>query len=62
LSNFYIAGCGTVSGGPWAYTATWQHAAVPDESPFAEADRLEAVPEDASGTNFRFLPAEVVAQ
>jgi hypothetical protein len=24
LDNFYIAGCGYVSGGPWSYNATWQ--------------------------------------
>jgi hypothetical protein len=28
LNNFYISECGYVTGGPYAYTATWQHAAV----------------------------------
>jgi C1A family cysteine protease len=29
LVNFYISGCGYVSGGPWSYTATWQGATQP---------------------------------
>jgi hypothetical protein len=29
LDNFFIAGCGSVSGGPWDWTATWQHANPP---------------------------------
>ena len=28
LSNFYISGCGYVSGGPWEWNATWQHSAL----------------------------------
>ncbi len=33
LSDFYIDGCGTVSGGPWSSTATWRHAAVATGAP-----------------------------
>lgn len=29
LRSFYIPGCGTVSGGPWSWTATWRHASPP---------------------------------
>ena len=29
LSSFYISGCGTVSGGPWAYTAVWKNTTQP---------------------------------
>lgn len=28
LSNFYIGGCGYVSGGPWDYRSVWKHAEV----------------------------------
>ena len=28
LDNFYIPGCGYVSGGPWSYDATWQHGSI----------------------------------
>ena len=31
LSSFSISGCGSVTGGPWSYTANWQHAAVASE-------------------------------
>ncbi len=33
LSSFYIAGCGTVSGGPWSYTATWKDSSQPSMQP-----------------------------
>lgn len=29
LSSFYIAGCGTVNGGPWNWTATWTNSSQP---------------------------------
>ena len=29
LSSFYISGCGYVSGGPWAWTATWKNTTQP---------------------------------
>lgn len=29
LSSFYIPGCGYVSGGPFSWTATWKHSALP---------------------------------
>ncbi len=29
LSSFVISGCGTVSGGPWSWTATWQNSSQP---------------------------------
>ena len=29
LSSFYIAGCGTVNGGPWDWTATWTNSSQP---------------------------------
>ncbi|MGC8782573.1 MAG: S8 family serine peptidase, partial [Anaerolineae bacterium] len=44
LNSFYIAGCGYVTGGPWAWTATWMHAAV--QGPPAtgiETERVEPV-------------------
>jgi len=28
LDDYYIPGCGYVSGGPWNVAATWQHAAA----------------------------------
>ena len=31
LSSFSISGCGTISGGPWSWTATWQNAALASE-------------------------------
>jgi hypothetical protein len=33
LSHFNISGCGSVSGGPWSTTATWQHAALATSEP-----------------------------
>jgi hypothetical protein len=29
LSSFYISGCGSVSGGPYSWTATWQNSSQP---------------------------------
>ncbi len=29
LDHFYISGCGSVSGGPWNWTATWQNSSQP---------------------------------
>lgn len=29
LSSFFISGCGTVSGGPWSWSATWQNSSQP---------------------------------
>ncbi len=31
LTSFPISGCGSVTGGPWSYTANWQHAALISE-------------------------------
>lgn len=31
LSGYAISGCGTINGGPWSWTATWQHAALRSE-------------------------------
>jgi len=31
LSSFVISGCGTVTAGPWSWTATWQHATLASE-------------------------------
>ncbi len=31
LSSHVIAGCGTINGGPWSWTATWQYAALASE-------------------------------
>lgn len=31
LSGYVISGCGTINGGPWSWTATWQHAALQSE-------------------------------
>ncbi len=31
LTSFSISGCGSVTGGPWSYTASWQHAALTSE-------------------------------
>ncbi|MBI5567685.1 MAG: S8 family serine peptidase [Chloroflexi bacterium] len=31
LSGFVISGCGTINGGPWNWSATWQHAALVSE-------------------------------
>lgn len=29
LNSYYIPGCGTVNGGPWDFSATWQSASQP---------------------------------
>ena len=31
LNNYSISGCGTVNGGPWSWTASWQSAALASE-------------------------------
>jgi subtilisin family serine protease len=50
LSEFYIDGCGTVSGGPWSWSASWQHSrlsVVP-----AEVVETDAVMPVERNTNF----------
>ncbi|MCX7671772.1 MAG: S8 family serine peptidase, partial [Anaerolineae bacterium] len=51
LSNFYIANCGYVTGGPWTWTANWMHAAgqgMPAEANAVE--RVAAAPPDRAFT------------
>ncbi|MGC9334852.1 MAG: hypothetical protein ACP5JJ_11930, partial [Anaerolineae bacterium] len=48
LSNFYISGCGYVSGGPWSYTATWQGAAQASPDVGGASVVSESVDEDAA--------------
>jgi hypothetical protein len=45
LYNFYILGCGYLTGGPYAYAATWQHTAA---SP------------DSSSSDTRYMPIQAV--
>ncbi len=43
LSNFYIPGCGNVSGGPWSWNASWKNSTQPS---FVEAHVVEVEPVD----------------
>lgn len=55
LDGFYIAGCGTVSGGPYSWSASWQNSSQPSaasvkieklkigENPIAVNDELYTV-------------------
>jgi hypothetical protein len=40
LENYFIPNCGTISGGPWAWTAVWQNANQPLEILEGPADAL----------------------
>ncbi len=43
LNDFYISGCGYVTGGPWSWTASWMHAAALQAPAAAvEAERVES--------------------
>ncbi len=44
LSNFYIDGCGFISGGPWSSTATWRYAAAAMGAPGSGAGINAAEP------------------
>jgi hypothetical protein len=41
LSSFPIPGCGTVSGGPWAWSANWMHSAQLTPVEAAETNQVE---------------------
>jgi subtilisin family serine protease len=41
LSSFPISGCGTVSGGPWVWSATWMHSAQLMRVEAAEANQVD---------------------
>jgi hypothetical protein len=56
LNNFYIAGCGTISGGPWPWNAVWQSTAQPVRlATIVERDPVEKVPAPA-----KFYPVTLV--
>ncbi len=60
LNNYFISGCGTVSGGPWSYTATWQHAAIaPGASP-SEAGQIDIWQANRLSPQPHYWPVEVV--
>ena len=45
LSSFFIAGCGTVNGGPWNWTATWTDSSQPAIVIEGDAPSVILVPE-----------------
>jgi hypothetical protein len=53
LSSFVISECGTVSGGPWSWTATWQNSSQPviirNEG---DVPSVELIPELESPSNY----------
>ncbi len=55
LENFYISGCGFVSGGPFSYTATWQGAG---DAPLDEGLGSVVIEEVDGGAITSFLTAE----
>ena len=59
LDNFYIEGCGNVSGGPWGYTATWRHGAAAGEDLTDQPSSAERVSENESRF---FLEAKRVSE
>ena len=53
LSSFVISGCGTVSGGPWSWTATWQNSSQPVIiSNEGDVPSVELIPELESPSNY----------
>jgi hypothetical protein len=59
LDQFDIPGCGTVSGGPWTDTETWQYASAASEA--VDANVVAVEPVESSASN-RFLTAHRVSQ
>jgi uncharacterized repeat protein (TIGR01451 family) len=47
LDHYYIYGCGYVTGGPWSWSATWQHSSQATSGPF-EAVGAETVERTAA--------------
>jgi hypothetical protein len=41
LDDFYIAGCGYITGGPWAWTADWKHSAQQLRAEAVGSERVE---------------------
>ncbi len=44
LSDFYIPGCGNVSGGPWSWNATWQDSSQPTFLPAQVVEPNHVIP------------------
>ena len=58
LDHFYIYGCGYVTGGPYPWTATWQHSLQSISTPFGAAgsDAVESV--TTEGDYYQVVPLE----
>ncbi len=57
LNNFHIDGCGTVSGGPWSWTAAWQHSRLRVMSAVVvETDAV--MPVESSADFYTVMPIE----
>jgi hypothetical protein len=59
LDDFYISGCGYVSGGPYSYTATWQQATTGASVVVSGPFTVERVEED---TGRFFQPVQQTPQ